>query len=114
MAKSIDNYKSWFEAAGEHKVREENVELREWNAELEMKMESICKQLMEQQTSIQRGAQAANVQELHESSMETVAKGSLLVVDVDVEPMAVQLPMVEDAIVEVEQKQGLNAENQSG
>ncbi|KAI5072676.1 hypothetical protein GOP47_0012782 [Adiantum capillus-veneris] len=59
---------------------------------------------MEQQTSIQKGAQAANVEELHESSMETVAEGSLLVVEVDAEPLAVQLPVVEDAIVELEQK----------
>ncbi|KAI5073093.1 hypothetical protein GOP47_0011106 [Adiantum capillus-veneris] len=59
---------------------------------------------MEQQTSIQMRAQATNVHELHESSMETVTEGSLLVVDVDVEPLAIQLHVVEDATVEVEQK----------
>ncbi|MCO5558460.1 hypothetical protein L7F22_012043 [Adiantum nelumboides] len=36
MAKPIDKHKSWFEALGEHKVQEKNVELRARNAELEM------------------------------------------------------------------------------
>ncbi|MCO5559818.1 hypothetical protein L7F22_013422 [Adiantum nelumboides] len=36
MAKPIDKYKSWFEAAGEYKVREENATLRACNADLEI------------------------------------------------------------------------------
>ncbi|MCO5596868.1 hypothetical protein L7F22_050938 [Adiantum nelumboides] len=43
MAKPIDKYKSWFEAAGEYKVREENAELQARNADLEMQLEAITK-----------------------------------------------------------------------
>ncbi|MCO5607270.1 hypothetical protein L7F22_061463 [Adiantum nelumboides] len=57
MAKPIDKYRSWFEAAGEHKVREKNAELRARNAKLEMKLESIRKELLEQQRSIPQGPQ---------------------------------------------------------
>ncbi|MCO5602425.1 hypothetical protein L7F22_056557 [Adiantum nelumboides] len=87
MAKPIDKYRSWFEAVGEHKVREENAELRAWNTELEMKLESIRKELLEQQMSIQQGPQSVNVQESPKENMETIPEGSVLVVDVDAEPL---------------------------
>ncbi|MCO5612517.1 hypothetical protein L7F22_066785 [Adiantum nelumboides] len=45
---AIDRYKSWFEAAGEYKVREENVELRARNADLEIQLEAIHKEMMVQ------------------------------------------------------------------
>ncbi|MCO5547711.1 hypothetical protein L7F22_001162 [Adiantum nelumboides] len=63
MAKLIDKYRSWFEATGEHKVHEENAELHARNAELETKLESIRKELLEQEMSIQKGPQSVNVQE---------------------------------------------------
>ncbi|MCO5610796.1 hypothetical protein L7F22_065037 [Adiantum nelumboides] len=75
MAKLIDKYRSWFKAAGEHKVHEENAELRVRNAELEMNLESIRKELLEQQMSVQQGPQNVNVQESPEGSMETIPAG---------------------------------------
>ncbi|MCO5574239.1 hypothetical protein L7F22_028021 [Adiantum nelumboides] len=57
MAKPIDQYKSWFESTWEYKVREENAELRAHNADLEMQLEAIRKQLMAQQSEVKLGAQ---------------------------------------------------------
>ncbi|MCO5603105.1 hypothetical protein L7F22_057250 [Adiantum nelumboides] len=46
MAKPIDKYRLWFEAAREYKIHEENMELRARNVELEMQLEAMQKQLM--------------------------------------------------------------------
>ncbi|MCO5590392.1 hypothetical protein L7F22_044362 [Adiantum nelumboides] len=73
MAKPIDKYRSWFEANGEHKVREQNAELCARNAELEL----LRKELLERQMNVQQGLQSVDVQESLEGYLETIPKGDV-------------------------------------
>ncbi|MCO5590814.1 hypothetical protein L7F22_044789 [Adiantum nelumboides] len=60
----------------EHKICEEIAELRARNADMEMKLESIRKELLEQQMSTQKEPQSVNVQESPDGNMETIPEGN--------------------------------------